>query len=244
MENSFQDLRTYLATLGLSPNQSSTIDKLLANLEKRMRILEFNNERTALQKRSLTALLNQTAVDLQTALQDLNEERRKSEKLLLNILPQMVAERLKGGDESIVDNFGEVSLLFADIVDFTPLSTSITPSKIVDWLNHIFSEFDQIATKLGLEKIKTVGDSYMAASGLPVPRPDHAEAIAEMALQAMQVSHQICRPDGKPLLLRIGIHCGPVTAGVIGRKKFSYDLWGDTVNTASRMETYSQNGRI
>lgn len=173
-------------------------------------------------------------------------EREKAERLLLNILPAPIAEDLKQGRRTICDNFAEVTVLFADIVGFTTLSTRISPDRLVALLNQIFSTFDDLSDRYGLEKIKTIGDNYMVAGGLPIPRPDHAEAIAEMALE-MQAA--IGKPEFQiaemePLSLRIGINTGPVIAGVIGSKKFIYDLWGDTVNTASRMESHSLPGCI
>lgn len=173
-------------------------------------------------------------------------ERDKAERLLLNILPEPIAAELKQGHRSISDGFAEVSVLFADIVGFTTLSTQISPHELVDLLNQIFSAFDELSDRYGLEKIKTIGDNYMVAGGLPIPRTDHAEAIANMALEMQQV---ITRPEFQlsgmePLNLRIGINTGPVIAGVIGSKKFIYDLWGDAVNTASRMESHSLPGCI
>jgi adenylate cyclase len=177
----------------------------------------------------------------QAMLKSLQEEQEKSEKLLLNVLPEAIAERLKQGCKTIADNFAEVTVLFADIVGFTGLAAQLTPTDLVDLLNRIFSTFDQLVERHGLEKIKTIGDSYMAVGGLPTPRPDHAEAIAEMALDMQEAIAHLnavpLLPHLPPLTLRIGINTGPVGAGVIGTKKFAYDLWGDTVNVASRMET-------
>lgn len=171
-------------------------------------------------------------------------ERQKSERLLLNVLPAEIAERLKQSPEVIADSFAEVTVVFADIVDFTPLATTLPPQILVRLLNAVFSAFDALAETHGLEKIKTIGDAYMVVAGLPEPRPDHAEVAAQMAL-AMQ--HEVTRlqsETGHPLQLRIGMHTGPVIAGVIGSRKFAYDLWGDTVNTASRMESHAPPGGI
>lgn len=165
-------------------------------------------------------------------------EQQKSEALLLNILPGAIADRLKRGESIIADNFPEVSVLFADLVGFTRLSARISPEDLVTLLNEIFSAFDRLAEKHGVEKIKTIGDSYMAVAGLPDPRPDHAEALADLALDMQREIDRFKTRTGDALRLRIGIHTGPVVAGVIGAKKFSYDLWGDTVNTASRMESH------
>jgi PAS domain S-box-containing protein len=171
-------------------------------------------------------------------------EQEKSERLLLNILPQSIAEQLKQDQHSIADRFDEVTILFADIVDFTGLAARISPTELVNLLNEIFSTFDQLTLAYRLEKIKTIGDSYMVVGGLPTPNPDHAEAIAEMALAMQQKIPLFQRDDGEPFHLRIGIHTGPVVAGVIGMKKFAYDLWGDTVNVASRMESHGVAGGI
>ena len=170
--------------------------------------------------------------------QQLQEEQEKSERLLLNILPKPIAERLKSGELTIADNFPEVTVLFADIVGFSQLSAHLSPAELVEFLNEIFSAFDELASQYGLEKIKTIGDAYMVVGGLPTPRPDHAQAIAEMALDMLLASRQFQTPDGEKISMRIGISTGPVEAGVIGIQKFSYDLWGDTVNTASRMESH------
>ena len=167
----------------------------------------------------------------------LRAEKQKSDRLLLNILPESIANRLKRGEEIIADNYTEVTVLFADIVKFTKLSAQMSADKLVILLNAIFSKFDQLAEQHGLEKIKTIGDAYMVVGGLPVPRPDHAESIAEMALDMQKSIAQFNENHGS-LRLRIGFHTGSVIAGVIGTKKFSYDLWGDTVNTASRMESH------
>ncbi len=174
---------------------------------------------------------------LQESLEQLRIEQEKSERLLLNILPKAIADRLKQGQGTIADSFPEVTILFADLVGFTQLSSQIPPAELVRVLNEIFSTFDRLVEKHGLEKIKTIGDSYMASAGLPIPRPDHAEAVAEMALDILEEMPRLSRINGSPLSMRIGINTGPVVAGVIGTKKFIYDLWGDTVNTASRMES-------
>jgi len=171
-------------------------------------------------------------------------ERQKSERLLLNILPKPIADRLKQGEEIIADNFPEVSVLFADIVGFTRLSAQISASKLVRLLNEIFSMFDELAEQHGLEKIKTIGDAYMVVGGLPAPRPDHVEAIAEMAFDMQKAITTFTTTSSASLNIRIGIHTGPVVAGVIGTKKFSYDLWGDTVNMASRMESHGVKDEI
>ncbi len=180
----------------------------------------------------------------QAYLQQLQAEQEKSERLLLNILPQPIAERLKKGQEVIADRFEDVTVLFADIVGFSRLWASIPPTELVNWLNEIFSSFDRLVDSYGLEKIKTIGDAYMVVGGLPTPRPDHAEAIAELALSMHDEVTQSLNRGSEALQLRVGIDTGPVVAGVIGKKKFSYDLWGDTVNMASRMQTMGLPGQI
>lgn len=165
-------------------------------------------------------------------------ERQRSERLLLNILPKPIADRLKQGESTIADSFSEVTVLFADIVGFTKFSARISPTELVVLLNEIFSTFDQLAEQHDLEKIKTIGDNYMVVGGLPTPRTDHAEAVAEMALDMQHSIARFNEQHNNSLSIRIGIATGPVVAGVIGIKKFSYDLWGDTVNTASRMESH------
>jgi class 3 adenylate cyclase len=171
-------------------------------------------------------------------------EQQRSERLLLNVLPAPIAARLKAGEAVIADAFPEVTVLFADIVDFARRSRQVRPAQVVATLNQLFSAFDQLAERQGLEKIKTIGDAYMVAGGLPTPRPDHAQAVAEMALAMREEAARRADPSGQPLQLRIGIDTGPVAAGVIGTSKFSYDLWGDTVNTASRMESHGIPGCI
>ena len=170
--------------------------------------------------------------------------RKKAELLLLNVLPQAVAERLKRSQRTIAESFEEVTVLFADLVDFTEYSTQTSPTELVEILNIIFSRFDRLAEHLGLEKIKTIGDAYMVVAGLPTPRPDHAQAIAQMALDMQAAITQLNAELGEAFKLRVGINSGPVVAGVIGIRRFSYDLWGDTVNTASRMESHGLPGCI
>ena len=174
----------------------------------------------------------------------LEAEQERSERLLLNILPEPIAERLKWDQRTIADSFTEATVLFADIVGFTRLSQQIAPTQLVELLNQTFSIFDQLAEQHGLEKIKTIGDAYMVVAGLPELRSDHVAAIADMALGMQQALAEFNQQAGHTLQIRIGIHTGPVVAGVIGMKKFAYDLWGDTVNTASRMESHGIPGRI
>lgn len=206
-------------------------------------ISPLNEERAILVARDIS--------DRKQAEEALRLEQQKSEQLLLNILPKAIANQLKESQgvlaergAAIAEQFNEVTIMFADLVGFTSLSARLKPIELVNLLNEIFSTFDGLAEKLGLEKIKTIGDAYMVAGGLPIPKPDHAEAIAEMAL-AMQaaVRHLRCEQE-ENIQIRIGINTGVVVAGVIGTKKFIYDLWGDAVNVASRMESSGQPGII
>jgi PAS domain S-box-containing protein len=174
----------------------------------------------------------------------LRHQQEQTERLLLNVLPKAIADRLKHRADTIADDFAEVTVMFIDIVGFTALSAQTSPTQMVEILNQIFSMFDLLAELYDLEKIKTIGDAYMVAGGLPMPRPDHASAIADMALDIQKIMSQFYMPSGEPLSIRIGINTGPVVAGVIGSKKFIYDLWGDTVNTASRMESHGLPGCI
>jgi len=174
----------------------------------------------------------------------LRKERNKTENLLLNLLPEPIAERLKDEPGVIADKFEKATILFADLVNFTQISTTMPATKLVYLLNEIFSTFDELTEKHGLEKIKTIGDAYMVAGGIPIVRPDHAEASAEMALDMLVAIDELNVKLEGTFDLRIGINSGPVVAGVIGTKKFIYDLWGNAVNTASRMESHGVPGRI
>ena len=173
----------------------------------------------------------------------LDRLHRENQRLLLNILPAPIAERLKKEAGIIAERFEDVSVLFADLVGFTPLSTQLSPHELLELLNRVFSTFDELAGRHGLEKIKTIGDAYMAAGGLPEPNPDHLAAMARLALAMQESVQQISHSSGS-LSLRIGLHVGSVIAGVIGIRKFIYDVWGDTVNTASRLESHGTAGRV
>ncbi len=197
----------------------------------------------ALSAANLVALCFESAERLR-AQQEAARERERAEQLLLNILPASIARRLQEGEGLIADHFPEATVLFADIVGFTELSAGISPQAVVGMLNRIFSSFDQLASDYGLEKIKTIGDAYMVVGGVPAPRIDHPEAVAEMALQMIQKCEELNRGADISVAMRIGINTGPVVAGVIGIKKFIYDLWGDTVNLASRMESHGVSGQI
>src|SRR5205085_673683 len=180
----------------------------------------------------------------QAYLEQLRVERAKSERLLLNVLPAPIAERLKEQEGVIAESFEEATILFADVVGFTQMSARVTPEELVHLLNEIFSAFDRLAHRHRLEKIKTIGDCYMVVAGLPMRRADHVEAMAEMALDMQAALAQFNETRNAALNIRTGINTGPVVAGIIGTAKFAYDLWGDAVNTASRMESHSVPGRI
>ncbi len=171
-------------------------------------------------------------------------EQDRSENLLLNILPRDIGNRLKSGERIIADHYPSVSILFADLVGFTPLTNLLSPNEMVELLNEIYSHFDSLIEKHGAEKIRTIGDNYMIAAGLPRPRPDHAQVLARLALEMNAYIVGLPPVGDRSLAFRIGINSGPVIAGVIGRKKFAYDVWGDTVNTASRMESQGVPGKI
>ncbi len=174
----------------------------------------------------------------------LNHERDAAEQLLCSILPASIVKRLKRDQSAIAEAFMEATVMFVDIVGFTPLSARMPPGKLVEMLNQVFSKFDALTERHGLEKIKTIGDAYMVVGGVPTPRKDHAVAMATLALEMRDVTGSLHTPTGEPLQIRIGLNCGPVVAGVIGTTKFSYDLWGDTVNTAARMEAHAEPGTI
>ncbi|MGF1492111.1 MAG: adenylate/guanylate cyclase domain-containing protein [Microcoleaceae cyanobacterium] len=176
--------------------------------------------------------------------EQLRQEQEKTDQLLLSILPEVIAQRLKDGENHIADGFGEASILFADLVGFTTFSQERTPQELLGLLNQLFSTFDRLCDRHHLEKIKTIGDAYMLVGGLPNFSESHPQAVANMALDMQKEIDKFNLQYGTQLQLRIGIEIGPVVAGVIGKKKFAYDLWGDTVNTASRMESHSLPGKI
>lgn len=181
--------------------------------------------------------------EIKEAQEQATQAQATADKLLLNVLPAPIVEQLKLNPGTIADTYQDVTVLFVDIVDFTRLTAHDEPAKIIGLLNDIFTDLDGLAQKYGLEKIKTVGDSYMAAGGVPLSRPDHATAVANMALDTLEVIKNYVWHN-EPIQVRIGINSGPVVAGVIGRQKFIYDLWGDAVNVASRMESNSMPGVI
>lgn len=176
--------------------------------------------------------------------QELAEANRQNELLLQNVLPESIAKRMKSGETTIAEYFENVTVLFADIVGFTEMALNRTPNELVSLLNRIFSAFDIFSEQYQLEKIKTIGDAYMIVGGVPNPTPYHAESVAQMALEMLDTVRLLSKGLGTSIDIRIGIHTGAVVAGIIGQKKFSYDLWGDTVNTASRMESHGEVGKI
>jgi class 3 adenylate cyclase/CHASE3 domain sensor protein len=192
----------------------------------------------------LAVNVNRTSEQLGQLYDELRAEQQRSEALLLNTLPRPILERLRRGETVIADRITAATILFSDIVDFTELAGRLPPERMIEMLGTLFARFDALAAKLGLEKIKTIGDGYMVASGVPEPRADHAAAAAEMALAMLAAADAIASALGEQLRLRIGLHSGPLIAGVIGTTKFVYDVWGDTVNTASRMEKLGLPGRI
>lgn len=245
-------LITPLGALLLAPLRSS-IPWLIAYLILLIvsAFIQLDNPDNSLSAREITFffILNITGVGTLTYgmfyyfVAQKNLFQHRSESLLLNILPRQIAQRLKDKPVIIADHFDHASILFADVVNFTPLSANLTPVELVKLLNELFSAFDRLVEKYSLEKIKTIGDCYMVAAGVPTPRDDHAQALVAMTLEMRNyvLHHDIA---GKRLNLRYGINSGPVIAGVIGTSKFSYDVWGDTVNTASRMESHGNGGEI
>ena len=189
-------------------------------------------------------LLAQFVRQREEALAALRIEQDRAESLLLNILPRSIADKLKADSGTIADQFASASILFADVVDFTPLSNRLQPAEVVGILDHLFTHFDVLADRYAVEKIKTIGDCYMVAAGVPSPRADHAQVMARMAIDMREAMHSQDAVGHLGLEIRIGINSGPVVAGVIGRKRFLYDLWGDAVNTASRMESHGTPGHI
>jgi adenylate cyclase len=212
------------------------------DLEKENRSLTRKLARMGSNFRQMEVMQDATSKVLSRLTQELEDERARSQALLLNILPQQIIDRLEAGEETIADRFPELTVLFSDIVGFTETSSDMPPDQLVSELNGLFSEFDELCGRTGVEKIKTIGDAYMAVAGLPDTRSDHVAAIAELALRMRQET--LGRATTPGWRIRIGIHTGPAVAGVIGKKKFVYDVWGDTVNVASRLETSAEPGRI
>ncbi len=221
-----------------------SLSKKLERSEKNRSLLEQMWDRNSKLFQTLNTEIEQQRELIQKQHRELEIERQKSENLLLNILPRPIAQRLKEDQSVIADHYNSATVLFTDIVGFTELSENLTPSELVQFLNQIFSTFDSLVEKYRLEKIKTVGDAYMVAGGIPEPRPDHVDAVADLALEMRNSLANFHTEKIQSVCMRTGIHTGPAVAGVIGTKKFIYDVWGDTVNTASRMESHGVGGEI
>lgn len=221
-------------------NLSANVEKIGTSTDLSLRVFVTGKDELTTLGNTINSMLDA----LESSTQKLVAERERAQNLLLNILPPSIAQRLGHNQDTIADSFEEATVLFADIVNFTNLSSHISPTELVSMLNEIFSRFDRLLERYGLEKIKTIGDSYMIVGGLPLIRPDHAEAVAEFALDMQQQIQEFNVQRGQSFSMRIGINTGPVVAGVIGLKKFIYDLWGDTVNIASRMESHGIPGAI
>ena len=187
--------------------------------------------------------VRERTLDLEKKSSEIADALQKNEDLLLNILPKSIADRMTGTQSSIAEHFSDASILFADLVGFTKIASATSPEQLVDLLGSIFSDFDALTDQLNLEKIKTIGDSYMVAGGVPEPSKTHCDRMADMAIHMQNYIDQLPAFNGEKIQLRVGIHIGPVIAGVIGTRKFAYDIWGDTVNIASRMESHSLPGR-
>jgi adenylate cyclase len=190
-----------------------------------------------LSKRSLRSMENEYR-------EKIEQEKKRSEALLRNILPPEIAIRLRKGETNIADHFEDATIIFTDVVGFTKITARMRAFEIVSCLNRLFGEFDRLADDVGAEKIKTIGDSYMAAVGLPAPRPNHAQIASKLALDLVTAAQRLQSSLPMPFPIRVGVHSGPIMAGVIGTRKFAYDVWGDTVNIASRIEAASEPNRV
>ena len=213
------------------------LDKELRKLQRQLKI----NERRSSQLEDFVQTKERL---LQGLMAELDEEKKKSESLLRNILPEQIIDRLNDGETIIADRYDEVSVVFSDFEGFTAISSRMDPTTLVESLNSIFSKFDSLTQELGVEKIKTIGDAYLAVAGVPIERPDHAIAVADLALGMMGALREANASFEVPFHIRIGVATGPVVTGIIGTHKFVYDVWGDTVNLASRLETTSEPDRI
>jgi class 3 adenylate cyclase len=215
------------------------------DLERENRVLARKLARLDSNVRQMEEMQDATSRVLSKLTQELEEERAKSQALLLNILPQQIVDRLEAGETVIADRLPRVTVLFSDLVGFTETSSQLEPALLVSELTALFSRFDALSQRCGVEKIKTIGDAYMAVGGLPGTRPDHEQAVAELALGMLAAARdERTSPAGRTWEIRIGIHAGPAVAGVIGTRKFAYDVWGDTVNVASRLEASATPNRI
>jgi class 3 adenylate cyclase len=213
------------------------LEEILARVTAHLTILDLQR---SLQTQNTK--LQQEIVERERIEAELRRSQEQSEHLLLNILPQAIVQVLKENPGAVANQFDDVTVLFADVVDFSRLTSDLSPADLINLLNEVFSTFDELTERHHLEKIKTIGDEYMVVGGLPTPRSDHAEAVAEMALDMQHLITEFRSSDGEPFSMRIGINTGPVVAGIVGRQKFSYDLWGNTVNIASRMASHGLSG--
>jgi adenylate cyclase len=214
------------------------------DLQRENRLLARKLARMDSNVRQMEEMQDSTSKLLSSVMRELDQERARSHSLLLNILPQAIIDRLDAGETTIADRYPSVTVLFSDLVGFTALSSDLKPHALVAELNRLFSEFDALCERCEVEKIKTIGDAYLAVGGLPGTRADHVVAVAELALGMVEAVARLNVSTGRDWRIRIGIHTGPVVAGVIGTRKFVYDVWGDTVNVASRLESSSEPNRI
>jgi len=243
--SSQRELIVWFAVFSALTILSSILDPYVANPANLPSSIVFDNLQSVLIGASaILLILSYYKREKNSALDLLALERQKSENLLLNMLPKKIAEKLKVEGGIIAERYDEASILFADMVGWTPLSAKLKPVEMIELLNEIYSHFDSLAEKYGIEKIRTIGDNYMVASGLPSSRKNHAQAIAEMALDMQEYIHQYPPKGGNQISFRIGIHSGPMIAGVIGQKKYQYDVWGENVITASRMQSHGAPGKI
>jgi PAS domain S-box-containing protein len=236
-----ENLRSFRQTGALIHSELKVLKKNGQTIDVSLKLTPIRDERGRL---LYSNAILRDITELKQIQRALQQEKETSERLLLNILPECISGRLKQNTSIIADGIASSTILFSDIVGFTTMSEQMSPEQLIILLNTIFTEFDNLVETHELEKIKTIGDAYMIASGVPVARDDHAAAIAELALEMKNIMTELNRDSGIPLDIRIGVNSGPVIAGVIGKKKFAYDLWGDTVNTAARMESHGIPGEI
>jgi adenylate cyclase len=214
------------------------------DLQRENRLLARKLARMDTNVRQMEEMQDSTSKLLSNVMRELDQERARSQSLLLNILPQAIIDRLGDRETTIADRYASVTVLFSDLVGFTSISSELEPQLLVSELNRLFSEFDALCERTEVEKIKTIGDAYLAVGGLPGTRADHATAVAELALGMVEAVARLNVSTGRDWRIRIGVHSGPVVAGVIGTRKFVYDVWGDTVNVASRLESSAEPNQI
>ncbi len=214
------------------------------DLQRENRLLARKLARMDTNVRQMEEMQDSTSKLLSSLMRELDQERARSQALLLNILPQAIIDRLGDGETTIADRYDSVTVLFSDLVGFTSISSDLEPQLLVSELNSLFSEFDALCERTEVEKIKTIGDAYLAVGGLPGTRMDHAPAVAELALGMVEAVKRLNRSSDSDWKIRIGVHSGPAVAGVIGTRKFVYDVWGDTVNVASRLESSAELNQV